>query len=54
MMSRGYDVCIMDVAEWGNYGKVVHSEGKDEERDVAILRLQGGSPHLCQLRTASF
>ncbi len=33
---------------------MVHSEGKDEERIVAILRLQGGSPHLCQLRITSF
>jgi hypothetical protein len=33
---------------------VVHSELKDEERVVAIMRFQGGSPCLCQLRTASF
>jgi hypothetical protein len=28
---------------------VEHSEGKDEERDVAIPRFQGGSPHLSRL-----
>jgi hypothetical protein len=33
---------------------VVHSEGKDEERVVPILRFQDGSPHLCRLRTALF
>jgi hypothetical protein len=33
---------------------VEHSEGKDEERAMAILRFLGGSPHLCHLRTASF
>jgi hypothetical protein len=33
---------------------VEHSEGKDEERVVAILRFKGGSPCLCQLRTALF
>jgi hypothetical protein len=33
---------------------VVHMEGKDEERVVAILRFLDGSPHLCQLRTTSF
>jgi hypothetical protein len=33
---------------------VEHSEGKDEERVVAILRFQAGSLHLNRLRTASF
>jgi hypothetical protein len=33
---------------------VVHMEGKDEERAVAILRFLDGSPHLCRLRTTSF
>jgi hypothetical protein len=33
---------------------VEHLEGKDEERDVAILWFLGGSPHLCQLRIVSF
>jgi hypothetical protein len=33
---------------------VVHSEGKDEERTMAIPRFQGGSPRLYQLRIASF
>jgi hypothetical protein len=28
-----------------------HSEGKDGESDVAILRFLCGSPHLCWLRT---
>jgi hypothetical protein len=31
-----------------------HSKGKDEESVVAILRFQGGSPRLSQLRTVSF
>jgi hypothetical protein len=31
-----------------------HSEGKDEERGVAILRFLCGSPCLCWLMTASF
>jgi hypothetical protein len=30
---------------------VEHSEGKDEESVVAILRFLCGSPHLCRLRT---
>jgi hypothetical protein len=34
--------------------KVEHSEGKGGEKVVAILRFQGGSPHLCQLRTVLF
>jgi hypothetical protein len=29
-------------------------EGQDGERVVAIPRFKGGSPCLCQLRTASF
>jgi hypothetical protein len=33
---------------------VEHSVGKDEVRVMAILRFEGGSPRLCQLRTASF
>jgi hypothetical protein len=33
---------------------VDHSEGKGGERVMAILRFQGGSPHLCRLRTTSF
>jgi hypothetical protein len=28
-------------------GKVGHMEGKGEERVIAILRFQGGSPSLC-------
>jgi hypothetical protein len=48
-MSRGYGLCsrVVDVTGQGNQVKVVHSEGKDEERVVAILRFQGGSPRLC-------
>jgi hypothetical protein len=37
-----------------NQGKVQHSKGKGREMVVAILRFQGGSPHLCRLRTMSF
>jgi hypothetical protein len=33
---------------------VEHSEGKDEERVVAIPWLLGGSPCMCRLRTALF
>jgi hypothetical protein len=33
---------------------VDHLEGKDEKRVVAIMRFQGGSPRLCQLRTTLF
>jgi hypothetical protein len=33
---------------------VDHSEGKGEKTAVDILRFQGGSPHMCGLRTASF
>jgi hypothetical protein len=55
MMSRGYIyVYIVGVAGRGKWGKVDHSEGKGGERAMAILRFQGGSPHLCQLRTTSF
>jgi hypothetical protein len=42
------------VTERGKLKKVEHLEGKGGERAVKILRLQGGSPHLCRLRTASF
>jgi hypothetical protein len=38
----------------GQLGKEVHSEGKDEEWAVAILRFRDGSPRLCRLRTMSF
>jgi hypothetical protein len=31
-----------------------HLEGKGGERAMDILRFQGRSPHLCQLRIASF
>jgi hypothetical protein len=33
---------------------VEHSEGKNEERAMAILRLLGCSPRLCCLRATSF
>jgi hypothetical protein len=33
---------------------VEHSEGKDGESDVAILRFLWGSPHPCRLRTMPF
>jgi hypothetical protein len=33
---------------------VNHSEGKGGERAVAIARFQGGSPHLCRLKTTPF
>jgi hypothetical protein len=33
---------------------VVHSEGMDDERIVAIPRFHGGSPHPCRLWTVSF
>jgi hypothetical protein len=48
-MSRGYGLCscIMDVTGPGNEEKGVHSEGKCGKRVVAILRFQGGRPHLC-------
>jgi hypothetical protein len=46
-------MCVV-VTGWSKQGKVDHSEGNDEERVVAIPRLQDGSPHLCQLKTASF
>jgi hypothetical protein len=46
--------CIVDVTGRGNKGKGVHSEEKGGERVVAILRFQGCSPRLCQLRTALF
>jgi hypothetical protein len=32
-------------------GSVEHSEGKDEDSVVAILRFLCGSSHLCRLRT---
>jgi hypothetical protein len=38
----------------GNYWKVVHLEGKGGERAMAIPRFQGGRPHVCRLRIASF
>jgi hypothetical protein len=44
----------VDVTGRGNKGKGVHSEEKGGERVVAILRFQGCSPRLCQLRTALF
>jgi hypothetical protein len=55
-MSRCYVhvlVCWRDRAEQiGESGSL--SEGKDEERAVAIPRFQGGSPRLCRLRIMSF
>jgi hypothetical protein len=38
----------------GQLGERGHSEGKDEERVVAISRFQGCSPHLCRLSTMPF
>jgi hypothetical protein len=49
-----YGRLILDKIETGRGhlgGPVEHSEGKDGERDVDILRFLCGSPRLCRLQT---
>jgi hypothetical protein len=52
---KSWNMCLMsDKMETGQGqlgGPVEHSEGKDGESVVAILRFLCGSPYLCQLRT---
>jgi hypothetical protein len=42
------------VTRRGKEEKAEHLEGKGGEQAMGILRFQGGSPHLCQLRPTSF
>jgi hypothetical protein len=53
MMSRDW---LFTIARPGgaSRGSVEHSEGKDGESDVAILRFLCASTHPCRLRTTSF
>jgi hypothetical protein len=50
----GYHMRLMEIG-WDNEGKVdgrkTLSTSNDGESDVASRNLQGGSPHLCRLRT---
>jgi hypothetical protein len=54
MMSRGYIYLLMLDRAGQIGGSVEHSERKGGESVVAILRFLCGSPHPCQLRTATF
>jgi hypothetical protein len=54
MMSKGYVYLLLLDRAVQVGGSVEHSEGKDGESVVSILRFLCGSPHPCQLRTMSF
>jgi hypothetical protein len=40
----------MEIGQGHFGGPAEHSEGKDGDSVVAILRFLGGSPHLCRLK----
>jgi hypothetical protein len=54
MTSRGFWLIVIARPGGDSRGLVEHSEGKDKESVVAILRFLCGSPRPCRLRIASF
>jgi hypothetical protein len=54
MISRSYGYLLLLDQAGQVGGSVEHSEGKNRESVVAILRFLCGSPHPCQLWTALF
>jgi hypothetical protein len=54
MISRSYGYLLLLDQAGQVGGSVEHSEGKNRESVVAILRFLCGSPHPCQLWTTLF